>query len=250
MRHGDLVHSACRASVEGLTVDYGSGPVLQDVTLRWDRPESTAIVGPSGSGKSTLLYCLAGLERPTSGSVQLLGTDVTAAGVDEVCALRLGRVGFVFQRADLLAELTLRQNIEFPLELLRWKARLRRERVEDLIDRLDLAECADRRPDSVSGGQAQRAAIARAVACRPEIVFADEPTGALDSRRGEEALGLLLEHTAEVGALLITVTHDATVAAAMHRVVGLADGRVTSDTTPANTNADGPGGLRESAARA
>lgn len=154
--------------VEDLWVDYGQAPVLRGISVELSAPGSVAVVGPSGSGKTTLLYAMAGLERPDRGRVRLLGVDTAAATPEALAALRLGSVGFVFQRADLVPELTLAENVELPLELLRWGRRPRKQRVAELVERLGLEECAGRRPAAVSGGQAQRAAIGRAVSAGPQ----------------------------------------------------------------------------------
>lgn len=212
-----------------VSVDYGQGPVLDGVSLRWDSPTSTAIVGQSGSGKTTLLFALAGLEELACGTVHLLGTDTSSAGPDALARLRLRNIGFVFQQADLVPELTLRANIELPLRLLRWRSREVAARTDELLTRLDVASCASRRPNQVSGGQRQRAAIGRALAARPRIVFADEPTGALDSQNGDLAMDLLTTQCEHDNALLICVTHDENVANRCRRLVRISDGRVIAD---------------------
>ncbi|WP_409483772.1 ABC transporter ATP-binding protein [Arsenicicoccus dermatophilus] len=212
--------------VEDLWVGYGQAPVLRGISLELSAPGSVAVVGPSGSGKTTLLYAMAGLERPDRGRVRLLGVDTAAATPEALAALRLGSVGFVVQRADLVPELTLAENVELPLELLRWGRRSRRQRVNELVERLGLTECAGRRPAAVSGGQAQRAAIGRAVATGPQVIFADEPTGALDSRNGTAVLDLLLEESQRCQALLVMVTHDPVQAGRLGGEIALVDGQV------------------------
>ena len=224
-----------RASVLKATsvcVDYGAQHVLRKVSVFMAAAEDVAIVGASGSGKTTLLYALSGLEKISSGSVSLLGQSLAQLSADGLCELRLRRVGFVFQSADLVPELTLAENVALPLELAGTPRRERTERVRELVAGLDLTECADRRPRQVSGGQAQRCAVARAVAARPAVVFADEPTGALDTRNRERVLDLLHDQVAGVGALLVTVTHDPEVAARSRRVISLRDGRIESDGPP------------------
>jgi putative ABC transport system ATP-binding protein len=212
-----------------LRLVYGTEPALRGIDLTFVRGQSVAVVGSSGSGKSSLLYCLSGLERPTSGQVLFQGQDIAAKSPDERSQLRLRSFGFVFQSADLVPELTLRENIALPLELAGVRRRKTRSRVSELIATLGLDECADRRIAQVSGGQAQRAAVARAVVGSPAVVFADEPTGALDSHNRKAVLQLLLEQVTVVGALLIMVTHDGSVAELVDRVITLRDGQVHGD---------------------
>ena len=212
-----------------LALSYGSQPVLRGVSLAFDRPESVAITGPSGSGKTTLLYVLSGLERATAGSVSLLGKKLSALSADAVSNLRLSGVGFVFQSSDLVPELTLRQNIGLPLLLAGVGRRAVGARVDELVSTLGLEESAGRRPSQVSGGQAQRCAVARAVVARPKVVFADEPTGALDQQNRSVVLGLLLDQVRRIEGLLVTVTHDPQIAAQFDRILELVDGRVVGD---------------------
>ena len=216
-------------SADGLSIGFGHDDVLRDVSLTFDVAQAVAITGPSGSGKTTLLYCLAGLERRIRGHVRLLGRSLDGLDAAELAALRLRNVGFVFQSADLVSELTLRQNIALPLELAGVRRREARDRVSELLHALGLAEEADRRPAQVSGGQAQRCAVGRAVAPRPSVVFADEPTGALDTKNRDRVMALLLEQVGDIGGLLVTVTHDGEVAARFDRRIDLADGRVVGD---------------------
>ncbi|WP_300681530.1 ABC transporter ATP-binding protein [Nocardioides sp.] len=214
---------------DALTLAYGHQPVLTGLSLRFADSEATAITGPSGSGKTSLLYCLSGLERPDSGTVTLLGHDLADLSADQLADLRLRHVGFVFQSADLVPELTLRQNIALPLQLARRPRREVTARVDELIALLGITESADRRPSQVSGGQAQRCAVGRAVAARPAVVFADEPTGALDRAHRDVVLDLLLHQVAEIGSLLVTVTHDPDVADRFDRQIVLTDGTVSTD---------------------
>jgi putative ABC transport system ATP-binding protein len=188
--------------------------------------ESVALVGPSGSGKTTLLYCLAGLLQPDSGTVAFKGKDLGALGDDGRTELRQRAFGFVFQSAELVPELTLRENISLPLELNRVPAKERRTRVDGLLERLGLGEHADRRAVRVSGGQAQRAAVARAIVHRPAVVFADEPTGALDSANGAVVVDLLWELAKEQQSAIVLVTHDQELARRADRTVTLLDGAV------------------------
>jgi len=212
--------------VEGLHVRLGEHEVLHgiDLDLRADR--SVAVTGPSGSGKTTLLYALAGLERPSAGRVEALGTDLASLDPDALSEFRLRSFGFVFQSADLVPELSLRENVALPLELLGHGRGAVRRRVDALIDVLDLGECQHRRPGGVSGGQAQRAAVGRAVVAEPSVVLADEPTGALDSVNRDRVMTLLLEQARMCGALLVVVTHDHEIAARCTEQVGMVDGAV------------------------
>lgn len=208
------------------TYPNGGGTVaaLDDVTLALAPGSSTAIMGPSGSGKSTLLNCAAGLDVPTSGRVVVGGTDLTTLRPDDVTRLRRERIGFVFQAYNLVGHLTVEENIALPL-LLGGRApdaHLRRY----LMAAVGLEGMERRLPGELSGGQAQRVAIARALVTRPAVVFADEPTGALDSRTGAQVLDVLRSTAATLRQTLVLVTHDAHVAATADRVVLLADGRL------------------------
>lgn len=216
-------------SAEGLSIGFRHEDVLRDISLVFDVAEAVAITGPSGSGKTTLLYCLAGLERGIRGCVRLLGRSLDGLDAAELAELRLRNVGFVFQSSDLVPELTLRQNVALPLELAGVRRRAVRHRVDELLHALDLADEADRRPAQVSGGQAQRCAVARAVALRPSVVFADEPTGALDTKNRDRVMSLLLQQVADISGLLVTVTHEVEVASRFDRRIDLADGRVVCD---------------------
>lgn len=214
---------------ERLSLSYGAQQVLREVSIRFDQPETVAITGLSGSGKTSLLYCLSGLERDIGGSVTLLGHELGELSADELAELRLSQVGFVFQSSDLVPELTLRQNIALPLQLARVPRRRVTARVDELVLRLGLQESADRRPSQVSGGQAQRCAVARAVVALPKIVFADEPTGALDRANRDIVLQMLVDQVREIDGLLVTVTHDPEVAAQFDRQITLSDGEVIHD---------------------
>ncbi|WP_117209136.1 ABC transporter ATP-binding protein [Allorhizocola rhizosphaerae] len=215
---GDLV-------AEKVHLRYGDTVALAGASATIASGEIVAMVGPSGSGKSSLLYCLAGLIAPDSGEVRFAGTNLARLPDDERSDLRRSRFGFVFQFAELVPELTLRENIALPLELNGVKRRERVSRVDELVDRLGLADHAERRPSKVSGGQAQRAAVARAIAHRPSFLFADEPTGSLDSANGMVVLDLLLQLANDDGAAVVIVTHDERVAAQADRVIRIADGR-------------------------
>ncbi len=215
--------------VDDVHLRFGSVHAVAGVTLTVMPGEVVALVGSSGSGKSSLLYCMSGLLPPTSGRVRLDGVDLGALDGDGRAAIRREKIGFVFQFSELVPELSLRDNIALPLELNGAKRSRVRRRVEELIDALGLGDRADARPVQVSGGQAQRAAVARALAHRPSIVFADEPTGALDSRNGELVLEAMLTLARTDGTSVVLVTHDHTVAARADRIVTLADGSVVSE---------------------
>ncbi|MFF0295927.1 ABC transporter ATP-binding protein [Kitasatospora sp. NPDC004615] len=210
---------------------FQTARVLDGVTLSVDAGEAVALVGPSGSGKTTLLYCLAGLIRPDRGEITFRGRPLSGLTDDERSELRRTDFGFIFQSSDLVAELTIAENVALPLELLGVPKPERRERVAALLDRLGLTEHADRRPAKVSGGQAQRAAVARAVVHRPAVVFADEPTGALDSANGAVVIDLLWELAREQGSAVVLVTHDPAVARKADRTITLLDGAVRSSGT-------------------
>ncbi len=215
----------------GLTKVYGRGEAevraLAGVDVDFAAGEFTAIMGPSGSGKSTLMHVLAGLDAATSGSAFLGRTDVTTLDDDALTRLRRDRVGFVFQSFNLLPMFTAEQNILLPLELAGAKAD--RAWFDTLVATLGLGQRLTHRPSELSGGQQQRVAIARALIAKPEVVFADEPTGNLDSRSGAEVLSFLRRSVRELGRTIIMVTHDPTAAAYADRVVLLADGRIAGD---------------------
>ena len=214
-----------------LTRDYGADRTqvraLDRLDLELDAGGFTAIMGPSGSGKSTLLHCLAGLDRPTSGQVFLGATELGALSDRELTRVRRDRIGFVFQSFNLLPTLTARANITLPLDL----AGRRPDPVllGEVIDELGLADRLDHRPSELSGGQQQRVAIARALVTRPDVVFADEPTGALDSMTGQTLLNQLRRASREQGQTIVMVTHDPSAAAYADRVVLLSDGRLVDD---------------------
>jgi putative ABC transport system ATP-binding protein len=210
---------------------YGEGEAtvraLDGVTIALPRGEFTAVMGASGSGKSTLMHVLAGLDSPTQGSVVVDGTEL--AGLDDAAltALRRDKVGFVFQAFNLLPVLTAEENVVLPLSIAGRKPD--RGWVDRLIDAVDLGDRRTHRPAELSGGQQQRVAVARALVTRPAVVFADEPTGNLDSRSSGEVLALLRQAVDEFGQTVVMVTHDSDAAAVADRVVVLADGRVVDD---------------------
>ncbi|WP_328298645.1 ABC transporter ATP-binding protein [Streptomyces sp. NBC_00435] len=222
------------AAVElrGVRRQYGRGGsavhALRGIDLSLPRGSFTAVMGPSGSGKSTFLQCAAGLDLPTAGSVRLGGTEITGMNENELTELRRGRLGFVFQAFNLLPSLTVEQNVLLPMRLAGGRAASRgQERAADLLARVGLEGKGGRRPAELSGGQQQRVAIARALVTRPDVVFADEPTGALDTTTAAEVLGLLRTAVDTLGATVVMVTHDPAAAAHADQVLFLADGLIT-----------------------
>lgn len=216
-----------------LTKTYGTTVALDGVSLRIDRGEAVGVMGPSGSGKTTLLHCLAGILAPDSGSVALhtaRGTRLLhTTGSEGRAEVRRRHYGFVFQQGLLLPELTAAENVALPLLVDGVDRREAQDRAVRWLDRLGLAGLADRRPGQLSGGQAQRVAVARAQVTEPDVVFADEPTGALDSRTSGQVMDALLESTVGAGRTLVVVTHEASVGARCDRVLRLLDGRVTRE---------------------
>jgi putative ABC transport system ATP-binding protein len=214
----------------------GDGAVVALDGINVDLPTGsfTAIMGPSGSGKSTFLHVAAGLDRPTSGSVALGDTELTRLSERRLTILRRKRIGFVFQAFNLMPSLTVAQNIGLPLRL--DGHRPRRADVRDVAARVGLQERLRHRPSQLSGGQQQRVAIARALVTRPEVVFADEPTGALDTRTGRDVLALLRELVDRDGHTVVMVTHDPAAATYADRVILLADGRIVETLDDASTD--------------
>ncbi|MFE6978238.1 ABC transporter ATP-binding protein [Streptomyces sp. NPDC057682] len=225
-----MTHPALR--LRSVTRSYGTGPgavtALDAVTLDIPRGTFTAVMGPSGSGKSTLLQCTAGLDRPTAGRVLLGDTELTGLSERKLSRLRRTRIGFVFQAYNLLPALTAEQNVALPLRLA--GRRPRRAEVLDVLDRVGLRDRAGHRPGELSGGQQQRVALARALVTRPEVLFGDEPTGALDSASGRQVL-TLLRAMADEGQTVIMVTHDPVAASCADQVLFLADGRIRDTLT-------------------
>ncbi|MFJ9632515.1 ABC transporter ATP-binding protein [Streptomyces sp. NPDC101175] len=218
--------SAVLAGV-GLVKKYGSTTALAGVDVEVGARESVAIMGPSGSGKSTLLHTLAGIVRPDGGQVLLGGDRIDDLGENRLSALRRERFGFVFQSGQLLPELPAEENVALPLMLEGLPRAQAVERARAWFAPLSLDGLERRRPGQLSGGQAQRVAIARALAVEPDVVFADEPTGALDQATGTEVVRLLTSVTRAQGAALVMVTHDAEVAAHCDRVLRVRDGRIS-----------------------
>jgi putative ABC transport system ATP-binding protein len=201
----------------------GTLRILEGINLTLDKGETLAIIGPSGSGKSTLLGILAGLDMPTSGTVTIDGEDITAMDEEGRAAVRAGHVGFVFQSFHLLPGLTALENVALPLELQGIENAM--QTADKYLERVGLAERVSHYPRQLSGGEQQRVALARAFACRPTILFADEPTGNLDTGTGEKINDLLFELNAEEGTTLILVTHEKTLAARCKRRLELQAGR-------------------------
>jgi putative ABC transport system ATP-binding protein len=213
---------------EGLSKSFGPTAALRGAALAVEAGEIVAIVGASGSGKSTLLHCLAGIVRPDAGSVRYRGTDLTRMSDGDRSRLRRAEFGFVFQFGHLVPELTCLENVALPLRLAGVRRRDAEARARDWLDHVQVEQVAGSLPGDVSGGQAQRVAVARALVGAPSVVFADEPTGALDSLNGERVLQLLTSAARESGAAVLLVTHEARVAAYADREVTVRDG-VTRD---------------------
>ncbi|MFI0355883.1 ABC transporter ATP-binding protein [Actinomadura sp. 9N407] len=226
------------AGTEAVTLNavskvYGKGSsavaALREVSIGLPKGGFTAVMGPSGSGKSTFLHCAAGLDRPTSGSVRLAGTELAGLKEDKLTELRRQRVGFVFQAFNLVPSLTVEQNVTLPFRLARTRAD--RARLAEVLARVGLADRAAHRPAQLSGGQQQRVAIARALVTGPEVVFADEPTGALDTMTARDVLRLLRETVDDLGQTVVMVTHDPVAASYADTVLFLADGRIADSLT-------------------
>ncbi|WP_158895869.1 ABC transporter ATP-binding protein [Amycolatopsis anabasis] len=200
---------------------------LNGVTVGFGRGTFTAVMGPSGSGKSTLLHCAAGLDRPSSGEVFLAGQELSRLREVDLTKLRRDRIGFIFQAFNLLPALDVLQNVTLPLRLAGRRADP--NLVTSVIDRVGLGPRRRHRPGELSGGQQQRVAIARALVTQPEVIFADEPTGALDTRAAREVLGLLREAKSRAGQTIVMVTHDPVAASYADRVLFLADGQVVGE---------------------
>ncbi len=224
-------HSSAAVRAAGLRKTHGSGETavhaLAGVDVAFQRGAFTAIMGPSGSGKSTLMHCLAGLDTATAGQVWLGDTELTSLRDDQLTTLRRERIGFVFQSFNLLPVLDARDNMVLPMQLA--GQRPDRAWMDAVVARLGLCDRLSHRPHELSGGQQQRVAVARALLPRPDVVFADEPTGNLDSRSGAEVLGLLRSSVKETGQTVVMVTHDPAAAAYADRVVLLADGRLAGE---------------------
>ncbi|MFP3966356.1 ABC transporter ATP-binding protein [Actinomadura fulvescens] len=212
---------------------YGKGKsavaALREVSVTLPKGGFTAVMGPSGSGKSTFLHCAAGLDKPTSGTVRLGGTDLSGMNETKLTELRRERVGFVFQAFNLVPSLTVEQNVTLPLRLSR--GRTDKAWLNETLERVGLGGRTSHRPAELSGGQQQRVAIARALITRPEVVFGDEPTGALDTMTARDVLTLLRETVDTLGQTVVMVTHDPVAASYADTVLFLADGRVVDSMT-------------------
>jgi len=233
-----------------VTRRYGEGETavdaLRGVSVEVPKGRLTAVMGPSGSGKSTLMHILAGLDKPTSGSVTVAGTEITTMKDSELTKLRREHIGFVFQFFNLLPMLTAEENIRLPLSIAGEKPD--KEQFAQLIDSVGLGDRLSHRPAELSGGQQQRVAIARALVSQPEVVFADEPTGNLDSKTGAEILELLRHSVEEMGQTIVMVTHEARAAAIADRVLYLADGQIVRELSGASQSEIGEA-MEEIAAR-
>ena len=221
---------ATRAAVaaHNLVRRYGDGDsaveAVRGVSLEIPTGQFTAIMGPSGSGKSTLMHLLAGLDRPTEGTVEIAGEDITSMNDKKLTLLRRKHIGFVFQAFNLVPTLTAEENVTLPLSIAGRK--IDRRWVDSVISRVGLDERRSHRPAQMSGGQQQRVAVARALVAEPTVLFADEPTGNLDSRSSAEVIALLREAATAYGQTIVMVTHDGVAAESADRVIYLADGRV------------------------
>jgi putative ABC transport system ATP-binding protein len=218
-------------SATDVTRHYGSGEAavdaLRGVTLDVPRGQFAAIMGPSGSGKSTLMHVLAGLDQPTSGTVHIAGEDITKLNDAQLTKLRRAHIGFVFQAFNLLPTLTAEENILLPLQLAGHK--VDQAWYDAVVERVGLADRTKHRPSELSGGQQQRVAVARALVSEPTVLFADEPTGNLDSKSSHEVLELLRDAAVSFGQTTVMVTHDNDAAAAADRLVHIEDGLIVAD---------------------
>jgi putative ABC transport system ATP-binding protein len=223
--------TAVAARAVGATKVYGEGETevraLDGVDVEFQRGAYTAIMGPSGSGKSTLLHCIAGLDTLTSGQVYLGDIDLSSLSEKKLTQARRDRIGFIFQTYNLIPTLTAIENIELPMALAGRKGN--KEWIDRIVDTVGLRSRLTHRPSELSGGQQQRVAVARALASQPEIIFADEPTGNLDSRSGAEILEFMQRAVTELGQTIVMVTHDPTAAAYASRVIFLADGKIVDE---------------------
>jgi len=228
---GDVPYSGPVVSALNLTRRYGEGDTavdaLRGVSLDVPRGQMTAVMGPSGSGKSTLMHILAGLDKPTSGEVSIAGTLISKLGDTDLTKLRRRHIGFIFQFFNLLPMLTAEENILLPLSIAGEKPD--KAWIDELLDRMGLTDRRTHRPSELSGGQQQRVAIGRALVSRPTIVFADEPTGNLDSKTSGEILELLNRSVRELGQTIVMVTHEARAAAFADRVLFLDDGLIVRE---------------------
>ncbi|MFG2223800.1 ABC transporter ATP-binding protein [Streptomyces sp. NPDC048644] len=213
-------------AAEGLHKAYGATPALDGAEFSIHPGEVVAVLGPSGSGKSTLLHCLAGIVRPDRGTVRYGDRELTTLNDTERSALRRTDFGFVFQFGQLVPELTCVENVALPLRLNGVKRKEAERQARAWLERLEVDDISAKRPGEVSGGQGQRVAVARALATRPRVIFADEPTGALDSLNGERVMSLLTDAARDTSAAVVLVTHESRVAAYSDREIVVRDGKV------------------------
>jgi len=225
-----VTSDSARPLLEGrdLHVAFGETTALRGATITVAAGEIVALMGPSGSGKSTLLHCLAGVLVPDAGAVRIGDLEISSASERQRSAFRLRSIGFVFQFGDLVPELTLVENVALPLQLIGVRSRDADARARRMLGDLGVVEAADRRAGAVAGGQAQRAAVARALVHQPAVLFADEPTGSLDTVSGEVVLDALVALARNAGTSVLIVTHDNRVAAHADRMVNMRDGQVVS----------------------
>src|SRR5438445_1392259 len=209
---------------------------LQAVELQIDKGEMVSIVGPSGSGKSTLLNLIGGLDRPTAGEIRIDGQSVAALPDDDLTRLRRDKIGFIFQFFNLLPTLTCVENVSLPLHLRGWGRREIDDRARELLTMVQLGARLDHLPDELSGGERQRVAIARALSVYPPVLLADEPTGNLDTRTGQEILALVRDLHSRLKSTVVIVTHDMSVAGSCERTIALRDGRIVDDVRRAAPN--------------
>jgi putative ABC transport system ATP-binding protein len=224
--------------IQGLARHYQMGPeairAVADVSLEVSSGEFAALLGPSGSGKSTLLHLIAGLDRPTNGSIRVAGMELGGLSAEELARYRRHTVGMVFQAFNLIASMSVLENVELPLKFAEVERDERRRRAEQALERVGLSGRSRHRPSQLSGGEQQRVALARALVNRPALLLADEPTGNLDSRTGEEILRLIEELNRTLGMTVILVTHERPLAERFaRRMIFMADGRVVSSAATA-----------------
>jgi putative ABC transport system ATP-binding protein len=230
-------------AVRNLTMRLTAGghgiTILDDITLQIPEKQMVAIVGPSGSGKSTLLGLIAGLDKPTSGSIKLGGIEITAMPESQMARYRRQKIGYIFQSFHLIPTLTALENVAVPLEL---NGDLdARKRAAELLAAVGLQDRQSHYPVQLSGGEQQRVAVARAFACRPPILLADEPTGNLDSATGRQVIDILLSLNRDHGSTLVLVTHDPDLASCAERIISLRDGRIESDEVKSSWSASSGG---------
>jgi putative ABC transport system ATP-binding protein len=211
-----------------LSKQYGNLEVVKNVSLSISAGEFACLVGKSGCGKTTLLSLLSGLERPTSGEVKLDGTDITKASEDELALFRREKVGFIFQSFNLIPTLSAWENVALPLFPIRMAGEERRRRATELLEKMEMGHRMDHLPSALSGGEKQRVAIARALVNHPKVLFADEPTGNLDSSTGDAIMEILTKLHTEEGAAILMVTHEAELAKTAQRLIRMHDGEVVS----------------------